>query len=140
MKRCFVSKEEPRSSSKPMYLQRGVFSNYLEFLEILVGLQSYFHYRGWPCKAACVTKPYGYLQLPPAQLHQFKAAGISSPAAGVIFWQSHEPSSSQQFYTWCLYKHGLFCLPCVHGQGHNCKTDYFHIQPEQEKKLRQPRI
>lgn len=67
---------------------------------------------------------YGYLQLPPAQLHQFKAAGIGSPAAGVIFWQSHEPSSSQQFYTRCLYKHGLFCLPCVHGQGHNCKTDY----------------
>lgn len=55
---------------------------------------------------------YGYLQLPPAQLHQFKAAGIGSPAAGVIFWQSHEPSSSQQFYTRCLYKHGTI-LPSM---------------------------
>lgn len=61
---------------------------------------------------------------PRSRLHQCKAVGISSPAARVIFWQSHKPSSSQQFHTWCWYKYRLFCLPCVHGQGHNCNTDF----------------
>lgn len=74
-KSALFQKESPDPLPIGASAERGVFSNYLEFLETLVGLQSCLHYRGWPRKAARVTKPCGHLQLPLAPAAPVQGSG-----------------------------------------------------------------
>lgn len=117
--------------------ERGVFSNYLEFLEMLVGLRSYFHYRGVPRgrprKAACVTKPTA----PAGPGCTSSRQRVSAVQQQGLFFVNHMNLLVHSSFipgAGINTDYFAFCV-CTARDTTAKPTTYFHIQPEQEKKL-----